>query len=69
MASRRDQLRAELELLDLEDEFVAAKEAGTATQEMKLALREKRRQVRESRAGEVVVSPMTITATATVEEV
>jgi hypothetical protein len=60
----REQLRAELELMDLEDEFVKAKEAGEATEEMKLALRDKRRQVREGRAGVITASPATITAKA-----
>ena len=64
----REQLRAELELMDLEDEFVKAKEAGEATEEMKLALREKRRQVREGRGGEIAASPPTITTKATVKE-
>lgn len=67
--SRRDQLQAELELLDLEDEFVAAKEAGTVTPEMREALRAKRREVREGRAGEMVASPATVTAKTKVEDI
>jgi hypothetical protein len=55
--SRADQLRAELELLDLEEQFVAAKESGDLTTEMKLELREKRRAFREARSGGAVAAP------------
>lgn len=67
--SRRDDLLAELELLDIEEQFAAAKQAGTVTAEMKDALREKRRQVRDARAGDIAVSPETITAKAEVKRV
>lgn len=58
--SRAEDLRAELALLDLEDEFVAAKEDGTVTPEMKLALRDARREFRERRAGSAAVAPEAI---------
>lgn len=67
--SRRDELRAELELLDLEEAFIEAKADGTATQEMKDELRQKRREIREARASAIAVSPATITAKADVKEV
>jgi hypothetical protein len=66
--SRADELRAELALLELEDEFVAAKESGEVTREQKAALREARREFREQRAGGAAVSPDAVSVTADVQE-
>jgi hypothetical protein len=66
--SRADELRAELELLELEAEFVAAKESGEVTREQKLALREARRAFREQREGAAVASPDVIEVKADVAE-
>lgn len=67
--SRADELRAELELLELEEAFVAAKADGSVTADMKLALREKRRTVREARSRGVAASPATVTAKTDVPKV
>lgn len=48
---RREELDAELVVLDLEDELRAAKEYGAAEMEMKLRLREARRVYRAYREG------------------
>jgi len=63
---RADELRTELELLELEDLFVAAKENGSLTAEMKSELREKRRAFRQLREGAAEANPAPITATSTV---
>ena len=55
--SRADELRAELELLELEDDFVRAKESGDVTMEQKLELREARKEFRQRRAGGAQASP------------
>lgn len=64
-----EELEAELEMVRLEEELVAAKAAGTATMEQKLALREARQRHREARApsggeGDVTVNPEAIDTTA-----
>lgn len=46
---RSEALRAELAMLDLEDRFVAAKQAGEATPELRAELREARRAYRQLR--------------------
>lgn len=61
---RADELRAELEVLDLEAQFVAAKENGEVTQEMKHELRDARRSMRERREGSDTAAPATIETTA-----
>jgi hypothetical protein len=66
--SRADELRAELALLELEDEFVAAKASGEVTREQKAALREARRAFREQRSGGAVASPDVIETKAVVAE-
>jgi hypothetical protein len=66
--SRADELRAELELIELEDRFVAAKESGDVTREQRLELRAARQAFRERREGSAVASPETIRATATANE-
>ncbi len=48
---RSEALRAELAMIEAEEEFVAAKEAGTVTPELKTKLREARRAYREMREG------------------
>lgn len=71
--SRAEQIRAryeaELEVAELEDELVAAKEAGEVPRELKLQLREARRQFRLERAGSAQVSPATVEVVAGVEEI
>lgn len=46
-----EELEAELEVVRLEDELRAAKEAGTVTMEQKVALREARARHRENRSA------------------
>lgn len=48
MSSKIEQKRAELALLEAEQEFVARKKAGTVTEEDKLALRALRQEFRET---------------------
>lgn len=71
--SRAEQIRAryeaELEVAELEDELVAAKESGEVPRELKLQLREARRQFRLERAGSAQVSPATVEVTAGVNEI
>ena len=64
-----EELEAELEVARLEEEFVAAKAAGTVTMEQKLVLREARRAQRENRTaaaeeGGATVAPEVIEGTA-----
>jgi hypothetical protein len=72
--SRADELRAryaaELAVLDLEDELVAAKDAGDleAIRDVKDRLRSARQSFRESRAGDGTASPATIETSATVTD-
>lgn len=50
--ARADELRAELDLLALEERYAAAKEAGASKDELRaLGLREARRAFREVREG------------------
>jgi hypothetical protein len=50
--ARADELRAELDLLDLEDRYAAAKESGASKDELRaLGLREARQAFREQREG------------------
>lgn len=51
MVRSREEIAAELAVLDLEDELRAAKECGAAEMEMKLRLREARRVYRSFREG------------------
>lgn len=71
--SRADEVRAryeaEIAVIELEEQLVAAKDDGSATAELKGELREARRVFREQRASEVAVSPETISAAAEVKEV
>jgi hypothetical protein len=68
--SRADELRAELALLELEDEYVAAKESGADREALKaLGLREARQAFREQREGATVASPDVIQVTTEVPEV
>jgi hypothetical protein len=67
MMSRAEELRAELQLIELEEAFVAAKADGTDTAEMRHKLRAHRRRVRGDRrtpGQDVAVEPSTIEATA-----
>ncbi len=66
--SRADELRAELELLDAEERFAAAKESGV-TMEEKLELREKRKAFREQRAGSSSAAPESIQVSTSVTEI
>jgi hypothetical protein len=70
--SRADELAAELEVVRLEEEYVAAKDSGTASDEQKLALRDARQRYRDLRAqqapGEGVARPEPVQASAAVEE-
>lgn len=69
--SRADELRAryeaEMAVLELEDQLLAAKNDGDVPRDLKLELREARRAFREQRAGDAAASPATIEATAAVE--
>lgn len=49
---RSDLLRAELAVLELEERFVAAKESGEVTPELRAELRAARQEFRTLRAGE-----------------
>jgi hypothetical protein len=51
MSRSREEIAAELAVLELEDELAAAKEYGGAEMEMKLRLREARRHFRSFREG------------------
>jgi len=75
--SRADDLRAgleaELAVVELEDELLAAKEAGEVPRELKDRLREARRVFREQRSGvagdgDAVVNPAAVQASASVQE-
>lgn len=66
--SRAEDLRAELALLQLEEDFAAAKQAGEVTAEQKAELREARRRFREQRDGSASAAPDTVRASATVKE-
>jgi len=70
--SRADELRAryeaEMAVLELEDQLLAAKEDGDVSRDLKLELREARRVFREQRAGDAKASPDTIETTAAVEQ-
>jgi len=67
-------LEAELAVVELEDELLAAKETGEVPRELKDRLREARRVFREQRAGvpagegDVVASPAAVEASASVQE-
>ena len=58
--SRADELRAELDLMELEAKFVQAKKSGKATPKQRAELREARRAFRERRAGSAAASPEAI---------
>lgn len=74
--SRADELRAELAVAELEEQLVAAKDAGDVPAELKRELRAARqahREMREAAAaeledGDAVASPATIAVTAEVQE-
>lgn len=66
--SRADELRAELELLDLEAKFVAAKKSGKATPELRAGLREARRAFRLQREGSAAVATEPIAAKSSVNK-
>ncbi|MGH6692107.1 MAG: hypothetical protein ACREF4_15675, partial [Gammaproteobacteria bacterium] len=66
----RERLSAELAVVELEDELVELKESGAdpaALRDCKERLRAARQSWRELRAGAAVVSPATITTTASVK--
>lgn len=63
----RDRYEAELAVAELEDEFVAAKEAGEATPEMKDRLREARREFRLRREGDAAAATSTIQTVSGIE--
>lgn len=69
--SRADELRAELDVMDLEQRLVDAKAAGTLTDELKHELRAARQAFRLARAGEPpgegVARPATIEVVGSVE--
>ena len=68
--SRADDLRAELELLEVEEKYRELKGSGAKRAKLKaLELREARRKFREAREGAATVNPDTINATAEVPEV
>ena len=72
--SRADELRAEMAVVELEEQLIAAKAAGEVPRELKEALREARRSWRTLRSGEpdeggAVVTPDPVTVTATVTDV
>jgi hypothetical protein len=68
--SRADEIRAryedELAVAEFEDQLVAAKQDGTVTPEMKLALREARQAYRLRREGSAVAQAETIQTASTV---
>lgn len=78
--TRADDIRAlaeaEATVAELEDELVAAKQAGEDAEALKLDLRQARRRFRELRStqgqalaeGDAIASPATVTATAQVQE-
>ena len=70
--TRADDLRtryeAELAVVVLEEQLVAAKVAGEVPRELKDQLREARQTYRAMREGDAVVSPSVIEATAAVEK-
>lgn len=66
---RRAKYEAEMAVLALEDELVAAKEAGGDTDELQARLREARQAFRATREGDAAASPDAIAATAAVQEV
>lgn len=72
--SRAEELRAELAVVELEEQLVAAKEAGDVPAELKHELRAARQTHRELRAAntelddEGVARPDTVAATAEVQE-
>lgn len=71
--SRAEELRAELTVAELEEQLVAAKEAGDVPAELKHELRAARQTHRELRAAsaepdEGVARPATVSATAEVQE-
>lgn len=49
------EIRAELEVVELEEQLVAAKATGDASRELKLRVREARQRYRELRGGGVDV--------------
>jgi len=67
-------LEAELAVVELEDELLAAKEAGEVPRELKDRLREARQRFREQRAGvpagegDAVAAPAAVEASASVQE-
>lgn len=77
--SRADELRAkyeaEIAMVELEDELIAAKDSGDVSRDLKLQVREARRVFREQRAGDpvaegdAVASPEPIAVKAEVQEV
>lgn len=68
--SRADDLRAELALLEVEEQYRELKGSGAKRAKLKaLELREARRKFREAREGATSVNPATIEAAAEVPEV
>ena len=63
------ELRAALEVAELEEQLIAAKDGDGPSAELKLAVREARRVYREMREGAAAVSPAAIETATTVNEV
>lgn len=66
--SKVERLEAELALAKLEDTFVAAKEAGKVTDELRAELREARHDFRANHRPVVAVQPASVSAGADVKK-